>query len=79
LTGSRVIIACRNIQASEIAVRKLREQILGCDIRLVHLDLASLRSVRKCAKELIDGGEKIHVLINNAGKLDFKNGKYQSV
>jgi NAD(P)-dependent dehydrogenase (short-subunit alcohol dehydrogenase family) len=79
LTGSRVIIACRNIQASEIAVRKLREQILGCDIRLVHLDLASLRSVRKCAKELIDGGEKIHVLINNAGKLDFKNEKYQSV
>lgn len=36
---------------------------------MVELDLASLESVRQCAKKILETESKLDVLINNAGML----------
>ncbi|XP_065347539.1 retinol dehydrogenase 12-like [Cloeon dipterum] len=65
--GARVIMACRNVQLAETAAGNLRSEIPGSDIRVVQLNLASLRSVKECAEEILKSEPKIHLLINNAG------------
>ncbi|KAF4526255.1 hypothetical protein B566_EDAN001940 [Ephemera danica] len=67
--GARVVLACRNVQAALEATNKLRNEVQEAQVRVVHLDLASLTSVKECASELRQSEEKIHLLINNAGKL----------
>ncbi|XP_065344620.1 retinol dehydrogenase 12-like [Cloeon dipterum] len=65
--GARVIMACRNVQLAETAAGNLLSEIPGSDIRVVQLNLASLRSVKECAEEILKSEPKIHLLINNAG------------
>ncbi|XP_040061922.2 retinol dehydrogenase 11-like [Ixodes scapularis] len=63
---ARVIIACRNITKAKEAA----EEILDCTQQKVvvkHLDLASLKSVRKFAKDILLTEPRLDVLINNAG------------
>ncbi|XP_042897670.2 retinol dehydrogenase 14 [Parasteatoda tepidariorum] len=65
--SARVIMACRNLtEAAEVA------EAITCstgneNIIVKHLDLSSFKSVRKCAREIIRGQERLDVLINNAG------------
>lgn len=76
--GARVILACRNLEKANEAVKELqkippskpeREQFKGEPGELVvyKLNLASLASVRECAKKLNRNESQIHLLINNAG------------
>jgi len=65
--GAKVVMANRNMELSEKVAQKLRTEISGCQIRIVELNLASLKSVKRCANELIRTEIKIHLLINNAG------------
>ncbi|XP_059470632.1 retinol dehydrogenase 12-like [Neocloeon triangulifer] len=65
--GAKVIMANRNVELSEKAAMKLREEVPNCDVRVVQLNLASLNSVKKCAEELLKSEPKINLLINNAG------------
>ena len=39
---------------------------------MVQLDLASLKSVRKCAETLLQTEDKIDCLINNAGNINIE-------
>lgn len=39
----------------------------GHQVDVIHLNLASLRSIRDCANTLLDKEDKIDILINNAG------------
>jgi NAD(P)-dependent dehydrogenase (short-subunit alcohol dehydrogenase family) len=39
----------------------------GGEARFLSLDLGDLASVRRAASELLDGGDPLHVLVNNAG------------
>ncbi|XP_013412742.1 retinol dehydrogenase 12 [Lingula anatina] len=66
--GARVILACRDMEKGSQALKEV------CDasgsphnVALYHLDLASLKSVRKCADEILKSEDKINILINNAG------------
>lgn len=64
-------MACRKIQKAEEAKNEILNRIendhkIGVLI-IKELDLASLSSVRKCAKEILDEEERIDLLINNAG------------
>jgi NAD(P)-dependent dehydrogenase (short-subunit alcohol dehydrogenase family)/catechol 2,3-dioxygenase-like lactoylglutathione lyase family enzyme len=64
--GAEVVLAVRDLAKGERA----RQQILdrtGMDPQVVHLDLADLVSVRRCASEVLDRFPRLHVLVCNAG------------
>ncbi|XP_011155357.2 retinol dehydrogenase 11 [Solenopsis invicta] len=76
--GARVILACRNIQKANDAIKDIkknppskanREQFQGNlgELVVYHLDLCRLTSVKECARNLLKKESAIHVLINNAG------------
>jgi retinol dehydrogenase 12 len=65
--GGRVYIACRSQAKGEAAVTAISAQAGSDQVNLLHLDLADLASVRKCAQDFTALGEPLHVLINNAG------------
>ncbi|XP_058801301.1 retinol dehydrogenase 11-like [Phymastichus coffea] len=76
--GARVILACRNLDKANEAAEEIkkvppsrpeREQFQGepGEVVVCKLNLASLASVRECAKELANSESQIHLLINNAG------------
>ncbi len=64
--GARVVMACRNLELANQAANEIQEETRG-DIRVVQLDLASLKSVRQCAKDILEEEDRIDILINNAG------------
>ena len=70
--GARVVLACRTLAKGE----ELRTQIESTmpigrqkpDVKVMKLDLASLKSVREFADQWKkEGGRPIHILVNNAG------------
>jgi retinol dehydrogenase 12 len=65
--GERVLITSRSPAAGEAAVTRIKSESGSADVRLLHLDLASLSSVRACAAEFLAFDEPLHVLVNNAG------------
>lgn len=71
IRGGRVIMACRDLKRANDAADDIRRQTSGIEgageVLVVHLDLASLASVRECAQRLLRTEKHIHVLINNAG------------
>src|SRR5215813_7498444 len=65
--GARLFLACRDQGKAHDAVARIRAAAPGADVRLVPLDLASLRSVRVAAGQIRSACEGIDLLINNAG------------
>ena len=65
--GARVVLACRSPEKAETAIRALREENPGADVKLRRLDLASLASINEFAKAVLESGDSLHALINNAG------------
>ncbi|XP_052120315.1 retinol dehydrogenase 11-like isoform X1 [Frankliniella occidentalis] len=69
--GARVVMACRDMEKAKAAAEDIREAHKGKDgvgtVEVVHLDLCSLASVRRCAKQLLEQEKNIDILINNAG------------
>ena len=59
---------CRDLDKAEDAAEDIRKDT-GNVVAVLHLDLSSLESVRKCAEELQYEEDKIDILINNAGSL----------
>ncbi|XP_074415858.1 retinol dehydrogenase 14, partial [Austrofundulus limnaeus] len=66
---ARVIMACRDLPSAEDAARDMRREAgpEQGEVVVKHLDLASLRSVRKFCEEVNKEESKIDVLVNNAG------------
>lgn len=68
-------MACRNVDKAEAAVRDIlqgaiEEMEKGDKIGVLiikELDLSSLKSVRRCAREILNEEPRIDLLINNAG------------
>src|ERR1700693_343597 len=67
--GAQVTGAARDLQKAEAATAQVRKDAgaNGGSFELVALDLASLRSVRACADELLARAEAFDVVIANAG------------
>ncbi|XP_076842598.1 dehydrogenase/reductase SDR family member 13-like [Brachyhypopomus gauderio] len=65
--GARVILACRDKQRAESAVNDIKKQSGNNEIVFMHLDLASLQSVRSFAENFLKSEPRLDVLINNAG------------
>ncbi|MEO6817616.1 MAG: oxidoreductase [Edaphobacter sp.] len=65
--GAHVVMACRDRRKGEAALARLTTEAPGTGTELAILDLASLASVREYAARVLEGGQPIDVLINNAG------------
>ncbi len=67
--GAHVVGAARDLKKAEAATAQVRKdaEANGGSFELVALDLASLKSVRACADELLKKGEPFDVVIANAG------------
>uniref|UniRef100_A0A4W4F321 Dehydrogenase/reductase (SDR family) member 13a, tandem duplicate 1 n=1 Tax=Electrophorus electricus TaxID=8005 RepID=A0A4W4F321_ELEEL len=61
--GARIILACRDKQRAEMGA--------GAGIVYMHLDLASLQSVRSFAENFLKTEPRLDILINNAGEISF--------
>ncbi|CAG0883149.1 unnamed protein product [Cyprideis torosa] len=69
--GARVILACRSRERGEAAVGEISEKLRnvedpGC-VLFRQLDLASFKSIRQFAEQILSTEKQLHVLINNAG------------
>jgi NAD(P)-dependent dehydrogenase (short-subunit alcohol dehydrogenase family) len=71
LRGASITMACRDLEKGGAARRGVVAGIGGRidpeALRLAHLDLASLESVREFARGFLATDRPIHLLINNAG------------
>ncbi|KAG8226837.1 hypothetical protein J437_LFUL007083 [Ladona fulva] len=65
--GARVIMACRNMETAKKAQDEIIKETGNQSVFLYNLDLSSMESVRKFAKELHDAEDHLDVLIHNAG------------
>ncbi|HEY3293255.1 MAG TPA: oxidoreductase [Candidatus Nanopelagicaceae bacterium] len=65
--GARVFMACRNLGKANDAVEEIRVENPAGDLRIRHLDLASLASVTRFSAEFLNRESQLHLLINNAG------------
>ena len=65
--GARVLMACRNPEKAESARAGVAALATGAAPEVVQVDLADLSSIRACAEALEGQGERLDVLMNNAG------------
>jgi NAD(P)-dependent dehydrogenase (short-subunit alcohol dehydrogenase family) len=65
--GARVVLACRNPEKGEAALRALEASTSAPEVELEALDLASLDSVRAFAERYLERHDGLDLLINNAG------------
>src|SRR3954463_196041 len=62
--GLRVFLGARNVEAGKAAARKL-----GGDVAFVEIDITDPDSIRRATEEVGRQGDRLDVLINNAGIL----------
>jgi NAD(P)-dependent dehydrogenase (short-subunit alcohol dehydrogenase family) len=65
--GATVILACRNKEKGEAAVRQIIQEYSEAKVELLQLDLSDLASVRRSADEFTSHYNRLDMLINNAG------------
>lgn len=65
--GGHAVLACRDEGKMKAAKERLVREAKDSKVDLVALDLSSLASVRKAAKEIADRFSRVDVLVNNAG------------
>uniref|UniRef100_A0A3Q1FNX3 Si:dkey-174n20.1 n=1 Tax=Acanthochromis polyacanthus TaxID=80966 RepID=A0A3Q1FNX3_9TELE len=66
MRGARVIIACRDLDKAEKAVREIKFKSHSLNVFHMELDLANLRSVREFCKNFVQKEKRLDILINNA-------------
>ncbi|XP_067041375.1 dehydrogenase/reductase SDR family member on chromosome X-like [Acropora muricata] len=62
-----VIIACRDENSAEKAIKEVKEEFPDAKVDFMKLDLGSLKSIQTFAKNFKEKGLPLHILINNAG------------
>ncbi|KAK9968549.1 hypothetical protein ABG768_002867 [Culter alburnus] len=65
--GARVILACRDESRAQAAVTHIQMETGNKEVLYMHLDLASLKSVRSFAENFLKKESRLDILINNAG------------
>lgn len=68
--GYKIIMACRDPQVAEIKRQSLIQETGNTAIEILSIDLSSLSSVASFANELLRRGERITLLMNNAGAME---------
>jgi NAD(P)-dependent dehydrogenase (short-subunit alcohol dehydrogenase family) len=70
--GADVMLTGRNRDKGRVAVDRIKRAVPGSKVRFEMLDLASLRSVRAFAEKMLAQAKPLHLLINNAGVMAYK-------
>ncbi|MHA1147445.1 MAG: SDR family oxidoreductase [Promethearchaeota archaeon] len=70
--GAKVVMLCRNEQRAKKAMKDIVSKTGNSDIELIIMDLESQDSIRNAVDEFKKKYDKLHVLINNAGFINFK-------
>jgi NAD(P)-dependent dehydrogenase (short-subunit alcohol dehydrogenase family) len=65
--GCAVILACRDRNKADAARTRVLAAVPSAEIDIATLDLASLDSVRSAAQSFLATGQRLDLLINNAG------------
>lgn len=65
--GARVVLAVRNLDKGQEAVRRIEQATPAARVDLQQLDLTSLESIRAATEQLKSTHDKLDLLINNAG------------
>ncbi len=71
MLGATVVITTRDVQRGEQTRQELIKATQNTNIDVLFCDLASFASIRNCCKEFLKKYSSLHVLINNAGIMDF--------
>ncbi len=64
--GARLLLLCRNLEKAQKVAHEITEQTSG-SVECFELDLGSLKSIRECARKLLEKEDRIDILVNNAG------------
>ena len=65
--GARVWMACRSKDKARAAIARIKQAVPHANLAFLALDLHELAAVRRAADEFLTTGERLHLLINNAG------------
>jgi NAD(P)-dependent dehydrogenase (short-subunit alcohol dehydrogenase family) len=65
--GARVVITARNEERGRAAYKEIVDRSGSSDVEVLALDLASFRSIRSFAVELLERVDRLDVLVDNAG------------
>ncbi|UUW88071.1 SDR family oxidoreductase [Nocardioides sp. WV_118_6] len=65
--GARVVLAGRSEDKTRAAIREIADETGNTDLDYLPLDLGDLASVRAAAATFLASGERLDVLLNNAG------------
>jgi NAD(P)-dependent dehydrogenase (short-subunit alcohol dehydrogenase family) len=73
--NATVILACRNREKGEVAIRRIDQEYPEAKTTLMRLDLSDLAWVRCFADEFVSHYNRLDILINNAGIMAIPFGK----
>jgi NAD(P)-dependent dehydrogenase (short-subunit alcohol dehydrogenase family) len=65
--GARVLMACRDAEKTRAAALRIKQTFPNAVVDTMHLDLASLASIRAFAAAFAESHPSLHILCNNAG------------
>ncbi|XP_074477817.1 retinol dehydrogenase 12, like [Sebastes fasciatus] len=73
--GAKVIMACRDMDRAQAAVKEVIEKSGNENVVCMKLDLADSKSIREFAEAFNKGEPKLNILVNNAGVMVCPYGK----
>ncbi|KAM4533897.1 retinol dehydrogenase 12, like [Odontesthes bonariensis] len=73
--GAKVIIACRDMEKAQAAVKEIMESSGSNNVLCMKLDLSDSKSIREFAEAINRDEPKLNILINNAGVMVCPFGK----
>ncbi len=65
--GATIVMACRNLSKANAVCEEIKQESDNPHLKVMHLDLASLSSIREFAARFSDEYKQLDVLSNNAG------------
>ncbi|XP_028289197.1 retinol dehydrogenase 12, like [Parambassis ranga] len=73
--GAKIIIACRDMEKAQAAVKEITESSGSSTVSCMKLDLSDSKSIREFAEAINRDEAKLNILINNAGVMVCPYGK----
>lgn len=65
--GYKVVLACRNQDKAETAIKRIRQKLSGSELDFMQLDLINRDSVKTSASMFSEKYKRLDLLVNNAG------------